>query len=131
MIYTTNSKQFKYYVNPNTLTSTTNYLFRLLLSGTVAVGKYNGFTNVDLVLDTINSTNSVGLLSSDIISYISLDSNSNASAGQVEFVMHSCQFYSTNDNINYQLSNSDVLQKYLMSKISEVYVSLGQTDPAV
>lgn len=110
------------------LTANTNYLFRALISGASAVGSLTGFTNVNLSIENFTSSTHP-LLPTDEILFISIGTNSSSAAGNVEFVLHGLYLHSSNGNVAYQLSNRDVVSKYIASKVSDLFVSMGQADP--
>ena len=115
--------------NTSSLVNNTNYLFRARPNGGSAVGSFAGFTPVDLTLDTFSSTANATLLPTDEILAISIGSDSSSSAGNVEFIQHSLGIYSTNGNTLYLFSNDPIATRYLKHKISDLYVSLGQSAP--
>jgi hypothetical protein len=117
------------YIVNQTVNANSNYLFRAVVSGASAVGSLLGFTNLDLVWDPISSTPNNPLLPTDTILAISIGTDSASAAGNVECVIHGLYLHSTNGNIAYHLSNRDVVSKYIASKVSDLFVSMGQVDP--
>ena len=117
------------YIANQSLTANTNYLFRVLVSGASAVGSLSGFSNVDLTLDSYSSTPNSPLASTDTIFAIAVSSNSSSAAGNVECVIHGLDIHSTNGNIAFHLSNNDVVHKYIGTKLTQLYLSMGQADP--
>jgi len=117
------------YIANQSLTANTNYLFRVLVSGSSAVGSLSGFSNVDLTLDSYSSTPNSTLLATDTILFIAVSSNSSSAAGNVECVIHGLDIHSTNGNVAYHLSNNDVVHKYIGTKLTQLYLSMGQADP--
>ena len=120
------------YVCKQTLTANTNYNFRALISGESHAGTFPYYTNINLELDPLTSTANNPLLPSDNILFISIGTDSGAGpVGKIECVINGCNILSSNGNVQNKLSNSDVLQKYISGKISQLFVSMGQTDPFI
>jgi hypothetical protein len=118
------------YICDQTIVANKNYLFRALISGASAVGSSLGHVNVDLVRETYSSSTRM-FLPTDEILFIAIGSNSAAAAGNVECVIHGLDIHSTNGNIAFHLSNKDVVNKYIGTKLSQLYLSMGQPDPMV
>jgi hypothetical protein len=110
------------------LTANTNYLFRALISGASVVGSLSGFTNVNLSIEGFTSSTHP-LLPTDEILFISIGTDSSSAAGNVECVIHGLYLHSTNGNVAYQLSNRDVLSKYMADKVNQLFLSMGQEAP--
>ena len=117
------------YIVNETVNANTNYLFRAVVSGASAVGSLSGFTNLDLVLDPISSTPNNPLEPTDTIYAIAIGTDSGSAAGNVECVIHGLYVHSTNGNVAFHLSNNDVVHKYIGTKLSQLYLSMGQADP--
>jgi hypothetical protein len=115
------------YLATSTLTANTNYLFRALISGSTAVGSLSGFSNVDLTIDPTTSTNTP-LAATDKILAVVISTDSSAAAGGLECVFHGMEIQSTNGNVAYHLTNNDVVHRHILSKLAEVYRSMGQSD---
>ena len=119
------------YICNTILTANTNYNFRALISGESHVGTFPNYANINLVLDTLTSTPNNPLLSTDNILFISIGTDSSAGpVGKIECVINGCNIISSNGNVHNKLSNTDVLQKYILRKLAEVFVSMGQPDPS-
>ena len=110
-----------------------NYNFRVLISGDSLVGKVNNHKNVDLVLSSVagSSTPNSTLSPNDVILFVAIGSDSGSAAGNVECIVHGCNFLSSHHNVEYHLTNRDVVQKYMLHKIAEVFKTLGQQDPSI
>jgi hypothetical protein len=110
-----------------------NYNFRVLISGESLVGKVNNYKNVDLVLTSAASSTTPNstLSPNDVILFVSIGSDSGAAVNNVECVVHGCNFISSHHNVEYHLTNRDVVQKYMLHKIAEVFKTLGQEDPSI
>lgn len=100
-----------------------NYLLRAPISGSTLVGSYSGFTSVNL---TKTSTSVGTILPDDEILFVSIATNSAATAGNVNCLIHELDFYSTHGNFAHQFSNADVMNKFLLGKIDNVYATMGQ-----
>ena len=117
------------YTVESALTANKDYLLRFkFLSTDACVINEPGLTNVDL----IKATSSLGLIESgDAILALSIGTDSGSSAGNVECVIFGCKMLSTNGNAYHTFSNSDVMNKYLMAKVAEIYATFGQGNPSV
>ena len=117
------------YAVESALTANKDYLLRFkFLSTDACVINEPGLTNVDL----IKATSSLGLIESgDAILALSIGTDSGSSAGNVECVIFGCKMLSTNGNAYHTFSNSDVMNKYLMAKVAEIYATFGQGNPSV
>jgi hypothetical protein len=128
--------RYSYVVNMD-LSANTDYLLRakFFTEGPCVINEV-GCKNVELVLATAaisggNGAN-VGTMSlGDSILFMSIGTDSGSAAGNVECIIYGCKMLSRNGNAYHTFSNADVMNKYLMAKVAEIYATFGQGDPSV
>ena len=125
------------FIVPPSVTSKGKYNFRAstskIVNDLVVVdgsaphnGSYMGFSNVNMIISTLNSNiegNSFGLAvipfrGDDQILACSFGTDSGSSAGNVEFILSAINYYCSAGNVGYRFNNADVLGKKLKATMN-------------
>jgi enamine deaminase RidA (YjgF/YER057c/UK114 family) len=128
--------RYSYVVNMD-LSANTDYLLRakFFTAGTCVINEV-GCKNVELVPATAAISGAGGanvgtMALGDSILFMSIGTDSGSAAGNVECIIYGCKMLSTNGNAYHTFSNADVMNKYLMAKVADMYATFGQSDPSV
>ena len=100
------------------------FLFRVALNGNHPVSNIPGFTTVDLVKEGFTSSGNMS--NNDEILALSIGTDSSASAGNVNLVIHRFHTLSTNGNLCYTFSDNEPLSKLQKSKLDLILASMDQ-----
>lgn len=89
---------------------------------------FPNFTVLDLVVESFTSQGTI--MEDDEILAMSIGTDSSAAAGHVQCIIHGLEILSSNGNISYSLSNTQVLHKFMLDKLDVCYSTFGQTRPS-